>query len=181
MALSQPAPTRPSFCRPDLGVTHQTAPVSKLHTAACFISLAVTETSASLCILLWQFWAKSSCPSHLIPPCFNLPTWCLGTKYYRLSVICFLVFLSYCSVDTASLVAQTGPRTHYVADDDFGFPIPLPRPLEDWDHRHLPPYPVHAVFGIQPEDTCVPGKLLPTELPSPPFPLSALPVQAAVL
>lgn len=107
--------------QPELGITQQVAlslPGTLSLTLHLFVSLVMTEMSSCRCARVWPLWTKQL-DSHLIPPCFNFPTWSLCKICYRL-VICFLdfFFLSY-----------------YFWHN-----------LNDWDYRYVLPYPVSTVF-----------------------------------
>lgn len=78
---------------PELGIIHQVAlslPGTLSLTLCLFVSLVMTEMSSCWCAHVWLLWTKQL-DSHLIPPCFNFPPWCLCKICYRL-VICFLDF-----------------------------------------------------------------------------------------
>lgn len=78
---------------PELGITQQVAlslPGTLSLTLHLFVSLVTTEMSSCRCARVWPLWTKQL-DSHLIPPCFNFPTWSLCKICYRL-VICFLDF-----------------------------------------------------------------------------------------
>lgn len=133
---------------PELGVTQQAAlslPGTLSLTLRLFVSLVMTEVLPYWCSCVWPLWTKQL-DFHLISPCFNFPTWSLCKNLLLPGhLLPWFFFPSYYFRHSVSC-SPDWPRTHYVAEDGFGFLISLPLPLNDWDYRHVPPYPVSAVF-----------------------------------